>query len=77
MTVSVTEAGGMLSQLIHAVENGQEVLLTDEGKPVALLAPPPVAPARRARFDGMRDRIKLPPGWDDPIDLDAFLEGKL
>jgi hypothetical protein len=31
----------------------------------------------KVRFDGMRDRIELPPGWDDPIDLDRFLMGDL
>jgi len=25
----------------------------------------------------MRDRIKLLPGWDDPIDLDRFVAGEL
>jgi len=25
----------------------------------------------------MRDRIKLLPGWDDPIDLDRFFAGEL
>jgi len=25
----------------------------------------------------MKGRIKLLPGWDDPIDLDRFLEGDL
>jgi hypothetical protein len=35
-------------------------------------------PARsKVRFDGMRDRIELLPGWDDPIDLDRFLMGDL
>ena len=32
---------------------------------------------RKVRFDGMRDRIELLPGWDDPIDLDRFLMGDL
>ena len=32
---------------------------------------------RKIRFDGMRDRIELLPGWDDPIDLDRFLMGDL
>jgi len=32
---------------------------------------------RKVRFDGMRDRIELPPGWDDPIDLDRFLMADL
>jgi hypothetical protein len=35
-------------------------------------------PARpKVRFDGVRDRIELLPGWDDPIDLDRFLMGDL
>lgn len=41
-------------------------------------APPNVGPERRkVQFDGMRDRIELLPGWDDPIDLDRFLTGDL
>jgi hypothetical protein len=32
---------------------------------------------RKIRFDGMRDRVELLPGWDDPIDLDRFLMGDL
>src|ERR1035438_6941978 len=32
---------------------------------------------RKVRFDGMRDRVELLPGWDDPIDLDRFLVGDL
>ena len=42
------------------------------------LAPRASGPERRkVRFDGMRDRIELLPGWDDPIDLDRFLMGDL
>lgn len=29
---------------------------------------------RKVRFDGMRDRIELLPGWDNPIDLDHKVE---
>ena len=32
---------------------------------------------RKGRFDRMRDRVELLPGWDDPIDLDRFLMGDL
>ena len=35
--------------------------------PVAQLAPPP-AERRQVRVDGMRDRIRLLPGWNDPIE---------
>ncbi len=30
----------------------------------------------KARLGGMRGRIRLLPGWDKPIDLDAFLDGR-
>jgi hypothetical protein len=43
---------------------------------VAQLTPPPPE-RRKVRFGGMKDRIKLLPGWDDPINLDRFLEGDL
>lgn len=76
MDVSIAEARNRLTQLIRAVEAGESVVITRNGKPVAQLSPPP--PARQVvRFDGMRDRIQLLPGWDDPVDLDRFLEGGL
>jgi prevent-host-death family protein len=76
MDVSIAEAKNRLPELIRAVENGESVVITRHGKAVAQLAPPP--PKRRqVRFDTMKDLIKLHPGWDDPIDLDRFLEGDL
>jgi prevent-host-death family protein len=78
MDVSVAEAKDRLPELIHAVENGESVILTSDGKPVAQITPPPQVPERRTvQFGGMKDRIKLYPGWDDPVDLDRFLEGDL
>lgn len=76
MDVSVTEAKNRLAQLIRAVEEGASFVITRNGKPVAQLAPPPPA-RRKVQFDGMRDRIRLLPGWDDPIDLDGFLADDL
>lgn len=74
MDVSIAEARNRLTQLIRAFENGEPVVITRNGKPVAQLAPPPPK-RRKVRFGSMRDRIQLLPGWDDPIDLDRFLEG--
>jgi prevent-host-death family protein len=76
MDVSIAEAKNRLPELIRAVEGGEEVVITRHGKPVAQIAPPP-AERRRIQWGSMRDRIKLLPGWDDPIDLDRFLEGDL
>ena len=75
MDVSVAEARNRLPELIHAVEEGEKVVITRHGKPVAQIAPLP--PERRqVRLGGMKNRIKLLPGWDAPIDEDRFLKGE-
>jgi prevent-host-death family protein len=76
MDVSIVEAKNRLSELIRAVEGGDRVVITRHGKPVARLAPPP-PPRRPVRLGGMKDRIHLLPGWDDPVDVDGFLAGEL
>ncbi len=76
MDVSVAEAKNRLSALIRAMEDGETVVITRNGRPVAQIAPPPPE-RRKVIFGGMRGRIKLLPGWDDPIDLDEFLKGRL
>ena len=75
MDVTVTEAKNQLTKLLRAVENGQRIVVTRNGKPIAEIGPPP----KRGKmvFGGMRDRVKLLPGWDDPIDEDDFLAGRL
>jgi prevent-host-death family protein len=74
--VSIAEAKNRLPELIRAVEDGEKVVITRHGKPVAQIAPPPPE-RRKARLGGMKDRIRLLPGWDDPVDLDRFLAGDL
>ena len=66
MDVSIAEAKNRFTELIRMVENGEQVVITRHGRPVAQLAPPP-AEHHKARFDGMKGRIRLLPGWDDPI----------
>jgi prevent-host-death family protein len=76
MDVSIAEAKDRLSELIRAVEAGEKVVITRHGKPVAQITPPP-SKRRQIQWGAMRDRIKLLPGWDDPIDLDRFLTGDI
>jgi prevent-host-death family protein len=76
MDVSIVEAKNRLPQLIRAVEEGEHIVITRNGKPVAQIAPPPPE-RRKVRLGSMRDRIRLHPGWDAPMDLDRFLEGRL
>jgi prevent-host-death family protein len=72
MEVSTAEAKNRLTELIRVVEGGEPVVITRHGRPVAQLAPPP--PARRKPvLGGMKDRIRLLPGWDDPITEDELL----
>jgi prevent-host-death family protein len=66
MEVSTAEAKNRLPELIRAVEDGEQVVITRHGRPVAQIAPPPPE-RRKARFDGMKGRIHLFPGWDDPM----------
>jgi prevent-host-death family protein len=76
MDVSVAEAKNRLTQLLRAVEDGESVVITRNGKPIAQIVPPPPE-RRKVRLGAMKDRIQLLPGWDDPIDLDRFLAGDL
>ncbi len=76
MDVSIAEAKNRLPELIRAVEDGDQVVITRHGKPVAQITPPPPE-RRKPRLGTMKDRIKLLPGWDDPIDEDRFLAGDL
>ncbi|HXR40635.1 MAG TPA: type II toxin-antitoxin system prevent-host-death family antitoxin [Terracidiphilus sp.] len=72
MEVSTAEAKNRLTELIRAVEGGEQVVITRHGRPVAQLGPAP-KPARKARFDGMKGRIHLLPGWDEPITEEELL----
>lgn len=74
MDVSIAEAKDRLSELIRAVEGGEQVVITRHGKPVAQITPPP-PPRRVVRFGTMRGRIHMKPGWDRPLTVDEFLSG--
>jgi antitoxin (DNA-binding transcriptional repressor) of toxin-antitoxin stability system len=76
MDGSIVEAKNRLPELIRAVEDGEKVVITRHGKPVAQLAPPPLE-RRQVHLGGMKDRIQFLPGWDAPTDLERFLEGDL
>jgi prevent-host-death family protein len=74
MLISVADAKNQLSQLIRAVEDGEEVIITRSGKPVAQLNPAPKL-TRKVRLGTMRKRIVLNPGWDAPITEEQIFKG--
>ncbi|HUE02487.1 MAG TPA: type II toxin-antitoxin system prevent-host-death family antitoxin [Bryobacteraceae bacterium] len=76
MDVSIADARNRLTRLVRQVEEGESVVITRNGKPVAQLVPAP-AKRRKVRLGSMRERIRLLPGWDAPVDLDGFLKGEI
>jgi prevent-host-death family protein len=72
MVVSTVEAKNRLTELIRVAADGEQVIITRHGRPVAQLSPPP-AERRQARLGGMKGRIRLLPGWDDPITEEELL----
>jgi len=76
MEFSTGVAKNRLTELIRAVERGEQIVITRHGRPVAQIGPAPTG-HRKARLGGMKDRIRLLPGWNAPTDPDRFLEGDL
>ena len=67
VTVSVSELKAKLSEHLRRVKAGEEVLVTDRGRAVAVLAPPPKAAADEARLQRLAEQglIKLGRGIPD------------
>jgi prevent-host-death family protein len=61
MDVSVAEARNRLPELIRAMEEGEQVIITRHGKPVAQIAPAP-RERRPIRWGAMRDRVQTAAG---------------
>jgi prevent-host-death family protein len=69
-TVSVAEAKSRLSELIAAVEAGDEVVITKRGVPVATIVPRP-RPRKRLDLDWLREMTKDMPYQEE--DSGTFL----
>jgi prevent-host-death family protein len=61
----LTQIKAHLSELIHEVEAGAEVVITRHGKPVARLIPDRGTGPRPLGF--ARGTVTLNPGWDEPL----------
>lgn len=76
MKLSVREARASFAAALAAVENGERVTITKNGKPVAELGPPIEAPAEETLYQRLRAasrargwdkvRIEFDPEFDDP-----------
>jgi antitoxin (DNA-binding transcriptional repressor) of toxin-antitoxin stability system len=73
MDVGTQQAKNRISESIREVERGKQAIVSSHGRPVAQISLPP--PARRGVvLGGMKDRIRLLPGWDEPLDLESDLK---
>ena len=67
-TVSVAEAKSHLSELIAAVEAGDDAIITKRGVPFATIVPIP-RPKRRVDLDWLREKKKDMPVGEDSLEL--------
>lgn len=73
-TVSVDEAQQKLPDLLAQALAGNEVIITEHGKPVARLVPVPVSPSRKKRVPGLnRGAIWTSEDFDEPLSDEFWL----
>ncbi|MEK6300762.1 MAG: type II toxin-antitoxin system prevent-host-death family antitoxin [Acidobacteriota bacterium] len=73
-TVSVDEAKEKLQDLLAQALAGDEVIITEHGKPVARLVPVPVARANKKRVAGLnRGTIWTSEDFDQPLPDEFWL----
>jgi prevent-host-death family protein len=63
---SVADAKARFSEMLDRVSEGEEVLITRYGKPVARLVPDRGEEGTR-QLGWAREQIQLLPGWDEPV----------
>lgn len=68
MTVNMHEAKTNLSKLIRLVEEGDEVVIARDGKPVARLSRVEPAGKRKLPYGIFTGKLKMLSGFDDPIE---------
>lgn len=69
MKVSVYEAKSKLSQMINKALDGEEVVITRNGKDTVMLVP--ATNGKKTSWIGsMKGQISMRPGLDDPLDDD-------
>ena len=69
-TITIQEAKDRLSELIHRLTPGEEVIITEDDRPVARLVPaaPPSEPRKVPRLGTLRGTVLSMEHFDDPLD---------
>lgn len=71
--INIYEAKTQLSKLVDRAAAGQDVVIARGGKPVARLTRLQ-EPKRKIRFGLLKGKVKLAPGFDDPLPPDVLSE---
>ena len=69
-TVNIHQAKTHLSQLLRRVASGEEITISNAGKPVARLVP--IAGSRRRRLGTDEGAFNVPDGFNDPLPAEAL-----
>lgn len=69
-TITIQDAQDRLAELIHRLTPGEEVVITEDDRPVARLipAPSPPQPRRVPRLGTLRGTVLSMEHFDDPLE---------
>jgi prevent-host-death family protein len=76
-TVTIEEAQNKLGELIHRLNQGEEVVITENDQPVARLVPaaPPTEPRKVRQLGTLRGTVLSMERFDDPLeDFKEYME---
>lgn len=76
-TVTLQEAQARLAELIHGLAPGEEIVITDNGQPLAKLVATPPAPSKKPRQLGTMKGsvVYMAPDFDAPLeDFREYME---
>ena len=66
--VTIQEAQARLSQLIHGLSPGDEVLITENNQPVAKLARTQLSKQWPCKAGSAKGKIQIAPDFDEPLE---------
>lgn len=73
--INIHQAKTHLSRLVEQAAQGEEIVIAKAGKPMArLVALQQPKKAKRRGFGALKGKMKLLPGWDDPITKEELAE---
>jgi prevent-host-death family protein len=72
MTVGVRQAKTELTKLINAAMEGEEIVITNHGKPLVRLVPEGSTPSKNRGYGCLKGAFDLPADWDE---TDSEIEG--